>query len=181
MVLLSQTKFPVESGLQSIFQSSDTSDSTTALIFLVVSILWSFKTAAITSVKIKSETKNILPLVPTVILGTRYLLVFLIRIGAIVTYYAPFLGLCGIMDHHQGEKIPLQYETYKALLKTGYHHYNPIRNQFQVTDISTVFRSEYTGRDLFLHLKQTWLSFKIFFLKPSHFKKQRSSSSFLLT
>ena len=160
MVLLSQTKFPVESGLQSIFQSNATSNSASALIFLVVSILWSFKTTAITSVKIKSETKTFLPLVPTVILGTRYLLIFLIRIGAFVTYHAPFLGLMGIMDHHQGEKIPLQYEIYKALLETGYHHYDPVQNKYQVTNISNVFRSVYTGRDLFLQFKQACAEFQ---------------------
>ena len=174
MVLLSQTEYPVESGLQSIFQSSTDSDSATALIFLVVSILWSFKTTAITSVKIKSETKGFLPLVPSILLGARYLLIFLIRIGAMVTYHAPFLGLLGIMDHHQGEKIPLQYELYKNLLETGYHHYNPIENEFQETNVTNVFRSVYTGRDLFLQFKQARLSFQILFLNKFPFFYQIS-------
>ena len=113
MVLLSQTKYPVESGLQAIFKSNDDEEekSDTALTFLIFSVLWSFKTTALTSIKIKTETKNILPLFPKLILGIRYLFVFLQRIGCIVMYFSPFIGLLGMMNHYHAELFHLSPET----------------------------------------------------------------------
>ena len=94
MILLSLSDFPVEDGLQSIFQSSnegsEVSDAT--LNFLIVSLIWSFKTSAVTSIKIKSDTKRFLPFVSKMILGLRYLLIFLLRISIIVAYFSPFIG-----------------------------------------------------------------------------------------
>ena len=112
MVLLSQTDFPLQSGLQSIFESNDskgkvTYEQTTALILLIISILWSFKTSVMTAIKIKTHTKQFLPLLSKFLLGIRYFLVFTTRIGAIVAYFSPFLGLLGIMNHYQAEILPL--------------------------------------------------------------------------
>ena len=112
MVLLSQTDFPLQSGLQSIFESNDASSEdtpkkTTALILLIISILMSFKTSAVTAIKIKTHTKKFIPFASKLLLGIRYLLVFINRIGAIVAYFSPFLGLLGIMNHYQAEKLPL--------------------------------------------------------------------------
>ena len=114
MVFLSQTQYPIESGLQTIFQSNkvDEEKSSSALTFLILSVLWSFKTAALTSIKIKTETKNFLPAFPTVILGMRYLLVFIIRIGSNVAYFSPFIGLLGIMSHYHAELFHLNPETF---------------------------------------------------------------------
>ena len=69
--------------------------------FLVFSVVWSFKTCAKTAVNIKTEAKGFLPFFPTIILALRYLLIFLVRVGAIVTYFSPFIGLIGILDHYQ--------------------------------------------------------------------------------
>ena len=113
MVLLNQTKYPVESGLETIFKSSieNEENSSSALFFLVLSVLWSFKTSALTSIKIKTATKNFLPIFPKVILGVRYLLVFITRIGSNVAYFSPFIGLLGIMNHYHAEQIHLSTET----------------------------------------------------------------------
>ena len=74
MILLSRTKYPVvETGIQSIFQDNkeEEENSRSALILLILSVLWSFKTTAITSMNIKTETKNFLPIFPKVLLATR--------------------------------------------------------------------------------------------------------------
>ena len=81
MVLLSQTDYSLESGLQSIFQESKGTSTTwwyfsglqavfqeieekynTNFWFFVFSVVWSFKTCAKTSIKIKTQTKTFLPM-----------------------------------------------------------------------------------------------------------------------
>ena len=94
-------------------------NTSSTLVFLILSILWSFTTSAITAVKIKMESKNIFPIFPTLLLGVRYLMVSFVRISCLVSYYAPFLGLLDIMAHHHAEKIPLDSKTYENLKKTG--------------------------------------------------------------
>ena len=171
MVLFSQSAYPVERGLQSIFQEKNNTDSRSlffqnttlhenfkkwdkehnaTLWFLGFSLVWSFKTCSRTFVKIKSETKHFLPFFPKVILGIRYLFIYLIRVGCIVSYFAPYLGLLGIMDHYQGEKIPLAYESFKSLTDTDdklYHYWNPFENEFQSIPAAKLFRSNYSKKD----------------------------------
>ena len=126
MVLLSITDFPVESGLQSIFKSNkkaegsaskigktnEDPDKSAALAFLIISILWSFKTSAMTSIKLKTESKMFMPLVPKVLLGMRYLMVFMARIKCIVVCFAGVVGLLGSLNHHHAERLALDPETW---------------------------------------------------------------------
>ena len=148
MVLLSQTKFPIESSLQAIFQSNeDEEHSKTTLTLLVLSLLWSFKTAALTCVKIKTESKKFLPLFPKLILGLKYYLVFVARIDCIAIFYSTSIGLLGIMDHHHAETIPLNFETWLSFNDTLYQYWNLIENEFQSTNISQLFRSDYTDAE----------------------------------
>ena len=146
MVLLSQTNFPIESGLQSIFNSNDNVSNTSAtLAFLIISILWSFKTSALTSIKIATESKKFLPIASKLIVGVRYLLIFVIRICSFVTYFAPYLGTLDIMAHYQAETVILEFETFKRLNKTGYYFMNTINNEVERVDISKIFRAEYNN------------------------------------
>jgi hypothetical protein len=86
----------------------------TTLVFLVFSLVWSFKTCAKTSIKIKSDSKTFLPFFPKFLLFWRYLFVFLIRVGCIVTYFAPFIGNLGVMNHYQAETLSLDPDTYNS-------------------------------------------------------------------
>merc|ERR1719464_2340181 len=128
MVLLSQTDFPVESGLQSIFKSNrkaediaskiektnEDPDKSGAVAFLIISILWSFKTSAMTSIKLKTESKMFMPLVPKVLLGIRYLMVFMARIKCIVVCFAGVVGLLGSLNHHHSERLALDPEIWNT-------------------------------------------------------------------
>ena len=162
MLLLSQTIYPLESGLQSVFQESDKESSEpswwlTALGlqdvkadnkigFFVFSIIWSFKTCAKTSVKIKTETKSFLSLFPKLVLYLRYLCVFLIRISCIVAYYAPYIGLLDILSHHQAEKISLDAKSWCHINGTddqSFHYWNQREDKFQSVKIENLFRSVY--------------------------------------
>ena len=124
MVFLSRTKYPVENGLQTIFNDNDTDNSSlllltgvqekitniqekynTAVVFLVFSLVWSFKTAAMTAIKIKAETKTFLPFKSKLLLGWRYLVVYMVRIGCIVAGMCVFIGGLGIMNHYHAENI----------------------------------------------------------------------------
>ena len=135
MVLLSQTKYPIETGLQALFTET-TADTTltygiakevvkdvsvkvedifkdSALVFFVFSTVWSFKTSAKTSIRIKNEAKVFLPLEAKLILFWRYFLIFLIRISCIVSYFLPFIGLLDTMTHFHAEKMGLDYDLFK--------------------------------------------------------------------
>ena len=123
------------------------------------SVVWSFKTCALTLVKIKNETKCFLPLSAKLILFKKYLLVFLMRVVCIVFYFAPFIGLLDIMSHYHAEKIPLDYEIFKSLNETddqSFHYWNDIEQKFQSVPISQLYRSEY------LHSNRT----KLFYPDP---------------
>ena len=128
MVLLSQSDFPVESGLQSIFKSNkkdggsaanigkaeEDSNKSAAMAFLILSILWSFKTSAMTSIKIKTESKMFMPLGPKLLLGIRYLMVFMTRIKCIVVCFAGVVGLLGSLNHHHAERLALSPEIWNT-------------------------------------------------------------------
>ena len=168
MVLLSQTDFPLEFGLQAIFYEGGNSTATSPLFeligieetvknfeikhnitfwFLVFSSVWSLKTCALTAIKIKSETKNFLPLLPKITLGLKYLLIFSIRVGSIVTFFAPYIGLLGIMNHYQAETISLDSGTWMNFILSNdghYHYWNQFEEQYQSIHISQLFRSNYT-------------------------------------
>ena len=84
-----------------------------------------------------------------IVLGIRYLLIFLIRIGDIVFYYAPFIGELDIMSHYHAELIPLDYETFKYVNDTDlqeYHYWNENELQFESIGISQLYRSDYTDK-----------------------------------
>ena len=115
-----------------------------------MSVVLSFKTSALTSINIKAEAKSFFPLIPKLVLGLRYLLIFLIRIGTIVFYFAPFIGILDIMSHHHAESIPLDYEAFSYVNDTltnpslEYHYWNEKEQNFQSISISQLYRSEYT-------------------------------------
>ena len=132
MVFLSRTKYPVENGLQTIFNDNDTDNSSlllltgvqekitniqekynTAVVFLVFSLVWSFKTATMTAIKIKADTKTFLPFKSKLLLGWRYLVVYMVRIGCIVAGMCVFIGGLGIMNHYHAENIHLNPEIWK--------------------------------------------------------------------
>ena len=149
MILLSQSDFPIENGLQAVFQSKNEEKSmfNVTMILLTLSVLWSFISSAMTSVSIKTEYKAFLPWMAKIVLGVRYLLIFFIRITSIVTYFAPFIGLLGITYHNQAETIPLDYDLFQSINDTEEKHYqywNEIENEFQSIEISKLFRSDYT-------------------------------------
>ena len=121
--------------------------SNTTTIFLVLSLIWSFKTAALTAVNIKTESKNYLPLLPKLILGIRYFLVFFIRVGSIVSYYSPYIGLLDIMIHYQAETLQLDMDTWMSFNDSLFQYWNPIENEFQAINISELFRSSYADND----------------------------------
>jgi hypothetical protein len=161
MVLLSQTKYPVETGLQAIFEDSSADTSPTSLIaneavkglktslaFFIFSTVWSFKSSALTAMKIKNETKLFLPLSAKLLLFLRYLLILFVRVGCIVTYYSPFLGLLDILNHHKAESVPLEYNLFKKINDTddqSFHYWNPIARDYQHVKIAHLFRSNYTN------------------------------------
>ena len=169
MLLLSKTDYPVETGLQTIFEEGNSTSPATSFVlfellgieesvqnfekdnnitkwFLIFSIIWSFKTCAKTAIKIKTKTKVIMPFVLKNVMFFRYLLISTIRVNAIVAYFSPFIGLLGIMDHFHAEKIPLDPKIWEQIRNTNdglYHYWNPSNGLFEFSHISEIFRSNY--------------------------------------
>ena len=88
-----------------------------------------------------------MPFLSKFFLALRYLLVFLIRIVSIVSYFAPFIGLWDILNHYQAETIPLDLETFQLLNGTvdqQYHFWNTLTNEPDKIPISSLFRSDYS-------------------------------------
>ena len=173
MVLLSRTSYPLESSLEAIFSDTKENEesSTSAIVILVLSLVWSFKTSALTAMKIKAEEKNVLPLFPKLVLAIRYLLLFFIRIGSIVTYYSPFLGLLDITAHYQAEILPLDSEHFISLNETEYQYWNPKEEVFQSVNISQLFRFQNTPPSSKIYtvigLVDSYLIFLVMFLAYS--------------
>ena len=157
MVLLSRTLIPLESGLQSIFQKAKAQDSTWEVMLLWVSVIWSFKTTALTSVKIKEEAKVFFPLKAKILLGLRALLVYLVRVGCLVAYFAPFLGLLDCLNHYHMEKITLadtsDFEfSFRSTLdfyqnsSSVFHYWNNETEQPEKLGLRSVFRTNFNDQ-----------------------------------
>ena len=168
MLLLSYTEFPVESGLQSFFKADSNSNSPSWVLqksgvdekvenvktdygvwLLAFSLVLSFKTCTKTCIKIKTETKRILPLKPKLLLKLRYHLIFLQRIGSIIIYFSASIGLIGIMDHFHAETISLDWTTWCNINGTAKHQFlywnSSIHDRVQSINVADIFRSEYSN------------------------------------
>ena len=140
-------------------------------------MLWSFKTTAITGIKIKADQKNFLPVFAKLILGMRYLVVFLVRIGCIVAYFSPFLGLMDIMNHYKSETLPLDKKIWQNINNTEnqqFHYWNDITDKVESVHVSEIFRSnnKITGEPeiptttlyTIISLRTAYLLFAVFYL-----------------
>ena len=110
MLLLSRTKYPVATGLQELF-SRDVGD-----VMLLLSVSWSFKTGVASFLKIHSEQKaGMLSGAAKLVLGLRALLFSVTRIGCVVAFFGPFLGLGDCMAHWYAEEIQLDKDILQNL------------------------------------------------------------------
>ena len=92
-----------------------------------------------------------MPLLSKLLLLLRYLLVFLVRIVCIVTFFAPFIGLWDILSHYQAETIPLHPDVFKRLNDTvdqQFYFFNLISKEVDKVHIASLFRSNYTDPNL---------------------------------
>ena len=113
------------------------------LWFLVFSIIVSFNKASGTAVKIKTASKSYLPFFAKTLLKFRYVFLFFVRVGAVVAYFSPFIGLRGVMNHWHAEKtFPLDGKVFSQLNGT-YHYWSLTANESKSIDASLIFRSYY--------------------------------------
>ena len=123
MLLLSMTKYPVASGLQGIFGKDFSTivnflglDLDLGDFLLLLSVSWSFRTGALSFLKIHSEQKaGMLSGAAKVVLGLRALLFSVTRIGCVVAFFGPFLGLGDCMAHWHAEGIQLDKKLLENL------------------------------------------------------------------
>ena len=124
MLLLSPTYTTytaTHSGLQAIFETDYTSTAEMASQYgvnipvkleditkglLIVSLLWSTKTAATTYIKIKTEEKlELFSFSSKLVLGVRSLLVYITRILCMLAFFGPALGLLDCLAHWRAAQL----------------------------------------------------------------------------
>ena len=171
MLLLSITKYPVQSGLQSIFQDKketsnpsfwivqlglqefaktiDESENAT-IGFFIFSVIWSLKSCAKTSVMIKAEAKSFLPLPAKMLLYLRYIVLYPIRIGVYVAFFSASIGLLGVLNHYHAEISKfLDPDIWcNDNTTTGgqqlFHYWDSTTDQFQSVKVADIFQSTYS-------------------------------------
>merc|ERR1719458_459270 len=123
LLLLNLSRFPVETGLRGIFGRDFSTvvnflglDLDLGNLLLLLSVSWSFKTGIRSFLKIHSEQKaGMLSGAAKVVLGLRALLFSVTRIGCIIAFFGPFLGLGDFMAHWHAEGIQLDKDIKKNL------------------------------------------------------------------
>ena len=123
LLLLSLTRFPVATGLRGMFGKDFSTvvnflglDLDLGNVLLLLSVSWSFKTGILSFLKIHSEQKaGMLSGAAKVVLALRALLFSVTRIGCIIAFFGPFLGLGDCMAHWHAEGIQLDNDTMKNL------------------------------------------------------------------
>ena len=124
MLALHQTQTSTTSGLETAFGSQNQISTT---IFLVLSIVWSFRTSVTTRIKAKTASLDFfLPSLGAVVIGLRSFLMIGVKTACIVVFFAPYMGLFNILRHWQAEQIPLKKElvAYPELFRSN-HSTNP--------------------------------------------------------
>ena len=161
MVLLTKTISPTHTGLEAVFKEDFESQNTwlgtdLTVVFLSVSIMWSFVTSARTYIKIKTEDKKgFLSITGKLLLGLRALLTTITRVACIVIFFCPFLGLWDIMVHWTAEQVsldlsfsndPYRHETDPPInIQTSHYTYNNRDSKkTETVPFSTLYRSDYT-------------------------------------
>ena len=172
MLLLSITKYPVESGLQSIFQDKKESGNPSFLIvqlglqefakaidenenatigFFIFSVIWSLKSCAKTSLKIKTKAKSFLPLFAKMLLYLRYIVLYPIRIGVYVAFFSTFIGLLGVLNHYHAETSraldPKIWCYINSTTSQLFQYWDSSTDQVQSVKVSDIFRSKYDCSD----------------------------------
>ena len=83
---------------------------------LMLSVCWSFKTCVSSFLKIHSEQKaRMLSVTSKLVLALRALLFSVTRIGCVIAFFGPFLGLGDCMAHWHAEGIQLDPEIMENL------------------------------------------------------------------
>ena len=137
MVLLTITVSPTHTGLEAVFKKDFDTQNTWlgadyTVVLLICSILWSFVTSAKTYIKIKTEDKkDFLSITAKLLLGFRALLTTITRVGCIVAFLCPFLGLLGIMAHWTAETFSLDLDFRNDGVQIIQHYNLPVHLQQQ--------------------------------------------------
>jgi hypothetical protein len=153
MLLLSKTVSPTHSGLEAVFKED--SEKTWlgfdfTQVFLVLSVLWSFMSFGRTYIKIKTEEKtDFLPVTAKLLLGFRAILASVTRIGCIVAFYCPVLGLLGLLSHWTAEQVsfdPKYRDDDSTVNMTTdlLHYWDLVTGHPQSVAYSVLYRSDYT-------------------------------------
>ena len=139
-----QKDFAIQEKIQSRIENLSGYESSRGLSFnltewfLVMSILWSMKTISMTYIKIKAVGKvEVLSLPGKLLLAVRSLLVYSVRLGCVVTFFGPFLGLFNVLAHWRAEQTVLD-SRFKVLFG--------IRDPSSNLTLEEVYRADYSNQ-----------------------------------
>ena len=106
LLFMSLTTSPTTGGMETMFQKTD-------IRLLVLSILWSLKTAATEMLKFMSLEKYNFPAISKCFVLLYGLLAATTKTVVNVVFFAPSLGLFNILNHWKAEQIPFQVRSKK--------------------------------------------------------------------
>ena len=148
MILLSPifARSPTNQGLQALFQGNMSFLGINGNILLGLSIGWSLKCIAMTSVKVKAEQKlDFLPMIGKVLLAVHSLFVYITRIFSIIIFFTPFLNLFNILAHWAAEQTSLEATKLTSKLNQTTKVFNSIVSGInKEIQITSIHRSDYT-------------------------------------
>ena len=105
MLALHQTSTSTTRGLETVF-TSERRVSTELLLLL--SVIWSLRTSITTRIKAKKAALGgFMPSVASALIGVRALLNTGVKVGCVLFFFAPYMGLFDILSHWHAEKLPL--------------------------------------------------------------------------
>ena len=150
MLLFSSTVSPTQTGLEAVFKPSSLAwlgaGVDFAQILLIGSVLWSFRTCATTTVKVKNlQKRNFLPLPSKAILSVRALLTSSVKICCYVAYFAPFLGLMGSLSHWQAEQTSFDINSGPLDVNSTIPYWDNITGTPRSILFSQIFRTDYSN------------------------------------
>ena len=81
------------------------------------------------------------------------MVVFSVRVICFVAYFAPFLGLGGLMNHYKAEQTSMDYGRFLSLktYSSNFHYWDIEQNKPMSARLTDIHRSEYVGCKYAVH------------------------------
>ena len=112
LIMLARSETRTVQGLEKIFDNNNNKDlpfGVPTILVVLISILWSYKSAWTSFVKGISLKKDFFPIKAKLFVGIYVLLSLGIKVTVHILFLTPALGLGNLLRHYQGELMPYRW------------------------------------------------------------------------